>query len=387
MAEIVETFLKPDGKRKKVWGNFRAEADRLVYESQVTEEFTVRDENSRPALKAMKAAIKNGTAKIDAANASKLEKALAEKEISYTRITYMKAVTDVIAIRTKENLVVGNSSILPNIGAYSSYGNRQANNLQTTIQRLLESKVTMVPFTVFDQAKLDVTAFKIVEAGRPEQVTRLVRSGRYDKEHKEIMTTANVHFTGASLFEVDGKYFLFDIDRREVAHKIFNPFLVQLTGKYKTIKEAYQSLKPKLVVDAEKKGQKVLRQGEWFFVPTKKPKIPKLSAKEKMLLLVGIDSWRAKSPVVTANMSKAEITKLYKEAEILLDRVPKQVSLQAGQNRPNNAQVGLKVGRHFVVTGKVRHSGREHADLVLKNWYIAIPNTSIASFTITGDID
>ena len=43
--------------------------------------------------------------------------------------------------------------------------------------------------------------------------------------------------------------------------------------------------------------------------------------------------------------------------------------------------------KSHLVSGYVEHSGREHAKLVLKGWFKAIPNTSTRSFTITGDVD
>ena len=84
----------------------------------------------------------------------------------------------------------------------------------------------------------------------------------------------------------------------------------------------------------------------------------------------------------------------------------RRVTLQAGPNRPNYA-MGISLDHdqavrgHGVlddwqevrdravsyVTGKVEHSGREHAPLILKGWYRAVPNTATESFTITGDID
>jgi hypothetical protein len=35
----------------------------------------------------------------------------------------------------------------------------------------------------------------------------------------------------------------------------------------------------------------------------------------------------------------------------------------------------------------VSHSGREHAYLRLKGWWMAVPNTSVKNFTVTGDVD
>jgi len=58
-----------------------------------------------------------------------------------------------------------------------------------------------------------------------------------------------------------------------------------------------------------------------------------------------------------------------------------------GNNRPNIADHGAKIGEMLFVKGTVRHSGREHSDLKLVGWHRAIPNNSKNSFQATGDID
>lgn len=45
-------------------------------------------------------------------------------------------------------------------------------------------------------------------------------------------------------------------------------FVSQLPKLVKTVEQAFQILKPKAVVQAEKEGLEVKRQGEWFFIPT-----------------------------------------------------------------------------------------------------------------------
>jgi len=77
------------------------------------------------------------------------------------------------------------------------------------------------------------------------------------------------------LIKVKSKCFLFDVDRNELKNYRFNPFLVELPKPCKTIKEGYEMLKPKEVLSAEKKKIKVLRQGEWFFIPSSKKIIEK----------------------------------------------------------------------------------------------------------------
>jgi hypothetical protein len=245
-------------------------------------------------------------------------------------------------------------------------------------------KFVMIPFSVFEQAKLDLNNFKMLEKGPEETAfrSRIEREWNGEKSvEKKIVE--NQHFTGASLFEVDGKTYLFDIDRREQEHKIFNPFLSEVPGSPKTIAEAYEALKPKAVKVAESKGLKVLRQGEWFLIPAKAPKLKKLSAEEKALALVNTRFGLDNNPLLDKK-TKELITK---KALKIQESLPKPTTLRAGQNRPNTVEQGLIVNKTTYVTGTKKHSGREHADLKLDGWYIPVANTAIKSVTITGDID
>jgi hypothetical protein len=212
----------------------------------------------------------------------------------------------------------------------------------------------MVPFNVFREANLDLTKCEILERGGAETVKR--DDKKYNHATQEVtIETVELHFTGATLFRVDDHYFLFDFDRRELEHHILNPFLVELVRPALTIADAYEQLKPDVVKVAEKLGVKVLRQGEWFFIQT--PSDVKVASTDLGLHSRGIE-------------------------------------LRAGANRPNYAQRGGKTiekdpaNSRDVVSGKVTHSGREHAELNLgDSWWFAVPNTSTRSFTIQGDVD
>lgn len=282
-----------------------------------------------------------------------------ESESSWSRrvdASRKEVAQDIIALRIDkptEVLFIGNSSVLPLLGRKVAFGHEVLNRTETEIQRYISSFIPMVPFSVFKEAKLNLFKMTILERGKPSQVTRRVQTGWDYKTDKPKMREETVHFTGASLFKVEDKTFLFDIDQREIKHKIFNPFLVQLVHDVATIKEAYQSLKPIQVIEAEKNGLKVLRQGEWFFIPVD----GQFEAEKER------NSWS----------NKLEY---------------KRFTLQAGPNRPNHVNRGLTLPNGDVlVTGTVKHSGREHAALLLKQWYKAVPNTSTRSFTITGDVD
>ena len=268
----------------------------------------------------------------------------------------MELEQNLVALKLDNGMIIGNSSALSLIGRRVSFGNERLNRAVTEVQERLTTLIPMIPFTVFEQAKLDINSFTIVDRGPEETITRTVDTGKYDKKtNKKIYKDETVHFTGASLFKVDGALFLFDLDRREIEHKIFNPFLVKLADtSVKTIPQAYESLKPAEVKEAERKGLKVKRQGEWFFIPVKETKAMQADK-------VTAGSWNRK----------------------VGDNLP--LTLRAGNNRPNTASQGI--AKLNLAKGRVEHQGREHAALMLPTWHKAIPNTSIESFTIQGDID
>lgn len=352
MSSLAENFLMEKPKRTR-FGNFRIKDDSLVYES-------VRQTRERD-----------------------------EKTGEYKTET----LTDIVAIKFMQDgkrCYIGNSSILSLIGAEMHYGNESKNNRVTVIQRVLERMIPMVPFSALEQAKLDVRKTRFVERGNAEVIKRKVITEKYDyKSGKNIKTTSveYVHFTGASLLKVDGSYFLFDVDRREIKHQIFNPFLAEIPGKPKSIAEAYELLKPKAVKDAEKKGLEVLRQGEWFFIKTKAPKLPKLSTEDILSALTLDGMWGNAKDLLIRTIGKDAHKKMVKRAKQVLNVLPRRFTLKAGENRPNHAQLGVVVNGETLVSGYVEHSGREHAKLVLNGWYKAIPNTAIKSVTVTGDID
>lgn len=292
----------------------------------------------------------------------------------------MELKENTIARKTVQNgevIIIGNSSALSLIGREVHYGRESLNTGETEVQRRLALCVPMLPFSVFEQAKLDLDSLQIIERGPEETITRKHESDKRDKAGNKVWIDETVHFTGASLFSIDGTAFLFDVDRRELEYKVFNPFLVRLPSAAGSIAEAYEILKPEPVVAALAKGQDVKRQGEFFFIP----------------------------------VSALEAKRLSKLAETEGNVIP--LELRAGQNRPNTAKgIQLVDGKpvpdmqgmawnernelrktlrgksaECFITGKVEHTGREHAALILRGWYRAFPNTATQSFTITGDID
>ncbi len=336
--KAVDAFLS--GKIKGKFGKYLINGDALAYRTVI--EKSLRKDYP-PSNYYFNALVEGKAKKI-------------RESIYYVDIIYLSE--NVIARRINGN-VVGNSSILPLIGRRLAWGREKLNNKVTPIQDELSKRVPMIPFSVFSQANLNLDNLKILERGKEEhievKVTKLIKN-----DYKTVVEKR--HFTGASLFEVDGKRFLFDIDRVEIKNKIFNSFLVELPNELaSTINEAYESLKPDLVKRAESKNKKVKRQGEWFFIPV-----------DKSFII---------PPNIKVFGTKTDPTLPYYKRETL--------KLQAGErNRPNHAQTGFVHNGMAYVKGKIEHSGREHADLILKGWHIAVPNTAFdKSFTITGDID
>ncbi len=288
---------------------------------------------------------------------------------------------DVLAIKVG-NQIVGNSSGLGN------------GSVVTSEQTALAELVPMIPFGVMRQAKLNLSTFNEIDRGADEtiyrkHVGRISESGLkslksnktikdlkhdkgevgYDKvKYFEVSYFQSQHFTGPRLFSVDSRVFLLDVDRGELQHGIINPFLVELQdGSVATIKDAYESLKPVDVKQAESIGVDVKRQGEWFFVPVSND-----------LIIQKIKN--------ALELKRKEFKDRGENAEFI-KRWATRGELRAGNNRPNRVSIMAEVDGKFYVSGMCEHSGREHEPIELKGYYLAIPNTATTSWTITGDID
>jgi hypothetical protein len=374
MEEITDNFLL-DNPKKKVWGNFRIEyengAMQLVYRS-ISSNRTWNREYSRY----------DSDRKTD---------------------------KDVIAFKTGEGMVLGNASILPLVGRTVAWGYEHKNARQSVIQGIMETsqKYEMVPFNVFSEAKLDLSTFKTINTGGAETVKRNRENPDYKSYDSEEMEKAGIpeflpedaHFMGSKLFSVSSKEtdtektFLFDIDRNEIKHGIFNPFLVEVPQNgtpIKTVDEAYDSLVPEAVKQAMEAGKNVIRQGEWYFIPTTESPIVEenLTTEQKreraMSLAVKASYGNNKRELIDL-LGNEEYERL-KNISIPQTEV-KRFELRAGKNRPNHADKGIKVGEKYFVSGEVSHSGREHKTITLDGWHEAMPNEAIGSFTITGDVD
>lgn len=363
--------------------------------------------------------------------------------------------TDILAIKLPDGRLIGNASKLPRCGSYRR-------GAESPAQRVMQGlEIPLIPFNVFEEAHLDLQTARVVEQGKTEEllVPKMVwnsSSGQLQfmsiwtdkdgvekpKKTKSIREIERYkaswskskwcwkqidrrnlerrHFIGAMVLEVAKRYYLFDVDRRELTFYRFNAFLSELPRPVDTIAEAYDSLIPDIVRKAVANGKKVLRQGEWFFIPAKLPKPIKASESDRM---VGEDEpdpkkfdlpyWRRRDQGsfqkdIDEHLAKIDkryheshlqritdykaATELYLKArERLAKENPKKYArrgeLRANNNRPNEVNIYLSIPEGQFVSGEVTHSGREHEPLHLKGWYIAVPNTAIGSWQITGAID
>lgn len=131
-------------------------------------------------------------------------------------------------------------------------------------------------------AGLDLSKLEVVDWAGPEKMIIPPLQNRWNS-HFQVVER---HFAGAALVKVEDEYFLFDADREELKWHGFNPFFTQLPEAAQTIQEAYDVLKPEEVHLAEGEGKKVVRQGEFFFVPVDEEEV-----KEHLNLLDDIDDF------------------------------------------------------------------------------------------------
>lgn len=237
----------------------------------------------------------------------------------------------------------GNSSEIFGKKRYRSVGRTWVKQLE--VQRRISQFIPMIPFELFKTLKLDVGALKIIDSGPEEDFD----FGRKNKEGKVMLQ----HFTGAMVFSIGKQFYMFDVDRNEVDLKNFNCWMSRLPRAVTSIEDAYRSLKPKEVEDAERfLGKACERQGEWFFIPVQGNFEP--------------DKTLTKASVGYGSNQKAVAT------------------LQSKGNRAHYVEEMCKEG---FVRGTVTHGGYEHKDIELPGWCKAVPNSAVESFRITGMVD
>lgn len=313
---------------------------------------------------------------------------------------------DELAVRLEGGVVLSNANRLEYCGTHVVFGGpRSARYGQVPAQAILEKAGAIpVPFRVFAAAKLNLAEAVVVEKAPSETIVVSVKKRKNEEWGTEDESR---HYVGACLLRVGEEYFLFDLDRNELLHKISNPFIVKLPGAPKTITEAYASLKPAKVTMAEMGGIPVQRQGEWFFLlrmatlPTELPAPPE-ELKEKAdnppdARQMGAEANEHYVPgrSYCYNFSDKAQEALYeqkvKEWEEAVEKVrnytPREGELRQGGNRPNRVEKFIVLNEVVLVSGLVQHTGREHRDVNLEGWWEPVPNTAVSSWQVTGEVD
>lgn len=272
----------------------------------------------------------------------------------------------IVAFRDAQGQVFMNSQVL----SVSSFEREFLGNQSMIQSEIRKTAKYNIPFNVLNSAKLNLSETRVLEQGPQSTHTiKGINKWGYTDSTKDIER----HFTGALLLENSGRKFLMDIDRIEIEHGLFNAFFVEVDSKVTSIAEAYESMKPQEVKDAEKSGIEVKRQGEWFFIATGKT------------LKVSEDSYNTR-------------------ADKDLTQQVHRFDVSHGKGRPNQLYRPVGFGElDQLVCGTVSHTGREHKDLDLGElevensetkeksvefvlWKL-VGNTTVSNFTITGDVD
>jgi hypothetical protein len=319
--EILQNFVmdKPD---KSVFGNYRIEDDKLIYRAQssVDAPSWYDEDGFRDAVKQLGKRIAELDGKLvdDCQRVMMVEALTVKTNLHGAKIVYFE--TDLIAqkVKTDKGVVfLGNSDILPLVGRTVAYGRVTENRSETDIQRVMKSRgFVMLPMSAFVSA--DFSTYQSIEDGATLHYQEDQYNWRNDKGSAVART-----FGGAKLFKLDGKTYLFDIDRDQVNRHHTNIFLTELPTSVGSIADAYESLKPKAVLDAEAKGSNVRRHGPVFFIPVDAPIIPYLTIEEKLTVL-GAEATHLESQILNALIGKP-VDK--NAAQELLKKIPQKMCL------------------------------------------------------------
>jgi len=316
-----------------------------------------------------------------------------------------------VAYRLQDGSVLSNANRLNYVGRRFAWGHEISHwGTQAEEQRWLESAGAIpLPFTLFDEVpEMDVRDFAWVLKPTSEKVVVITPSTYLGSPpRKEVR-----HFSGACLFTIGNDEFLFDIDRQELQHGIFNPFLTKLPKRVETIQDAYDILMSDEIKEAITKKIEVKRQGEFFFVKYSDecPVKPDLTDEEKQILKFppsrigyGLDIGNMRVAFITDDRNpfdeseeldtpeKQEFQKHALKYAGVLEKYTSAISrsgfLGKSATGSHKVEKHVKIGDDVYVSGIVKQDRRQHSDLVLTGWYKVVANTGTLSWTITGDID
>jgi hypothetical protein len=204
---------------------------------------------------------------------------------------------------------------------------------------------SQAPFGISDlQKEVSVVVPSGGEKWKPVEV-----KDKHGQFHKRF-----IHTLGESVLRVKDRFYLSGVDETGEGNGMY--FFAELVTRKapQTLEEAYNALKPKVVREAEGRGQNVLRQGEWFAIPTQVLTSELMRDVER-----GIAAYRQRHVLGKDGHHELEEAVLYKAGE------------RKGQ---------------VYARGVLRHTKDEHVDLDLGTvrWYLVVHNVVGASYTLSG---
>jgi len=174
------------------------------------------------------------------------------------------------------------------------------------------------------------------------------------KDKNGLRTKRTIHTLGDSVLRVKDHFYLSGVDETGVGSGMY--FFAELATKQapSTLGEAYNALKPRVVREAEGRELNVMRQGEWFAIPTQVLTSELMRDVER-----GIAAYRLNHVLGKDGHHELEEAVLYKAGE------------RKGQ---------------VYARGVLRHTKDEHEDLDLGTvrWYLVVHNVVGASYTLSG---
>ena len=118
-------------------------------------------------------------------------------------------------------------------------------------------------------------------------------------------------------------------------------------GPINKIKDAHTVLKPKIVIQREKKLNKINRQGEWFFIPT----------------------------------TSEEVESIEENLQFIEKKMPLEIN--GGRTRnPHIADELVNIQNNLYVKGKISHV--EHKTLKLNGWFKVMRNNEARTSVVSG---
>ena len=163
-----------------------------------------------------------------------------------------------------------------------------------------------------------------------------------------------VHTLGDSVVRVHDRYYLSAVDETGEGNGMY--FLAELLTDRppKSLREAFDVLKPEVVREAEARGANVRRQGEWFAIPQ-----PVLTSELMRDVGRGVARYHARHVLGRDGHHELEEAVIYR--------------------------VGPRKGEVYA-RGVLKHTKDEHRDLDLGTirWHLVVRNIQSASYTLSG---